>query len=127
MRGSGSIATKAAVPLLVLVAGLGLLVMHVLSVREPAAAMGATAAHSATLSDARIERDAAPMGGHLHELLGCLWVVAAGVTILFFARQVTRLRGIQRKPVAVFCCALFTAQRAPPTALRLSLVGVSRR
>jgi len=74
-------ATKVAVPFLALVAGLALLAMHALSIRELALAMHTAEAHTATASDQRIGRDAAPMGSHMHELVGCLWIVVDDLTI----------------------------------------------
>lgn len=127
VRGSGLIATKAAVPLLVLVAGLGLLTMHALSVPEHNPMMHAAVAVAVPTSDARIGPDTAPMDGHMHQLLGCLWIIVGGITIALLSCSATRLREMQRHANVVVHGALSSAQRAPPTALRLSLVGVSRR
>ena len=66
------------------------------------------------------------MTGHDHGLMGCLWLIAAGIGLTTIA-VVQRLR---RRPPATWSAlqsALGGRQRASPIAARLSLVGVSLR
>jgi hypothetical protein len=132
MRGSRTGRLKISTAVVVLAAGLRLLVMHALSLPDHDAGTHARTEHprmthdSIASSDARVEASRPEMPSHLHELLGCLWIVAAGVALLF-ARSTRRRRDSQRDPVAFLRLVLSTTQRAPPSALRLSLVGVSRR
>lgn len=116
----------------VVVACAGLLLMHGLQVLDTASAMPGperVAATGTVLGSVRMtlgDEDHAPMGEHPHRLLGCLWLIAAGI-VLFVAlfhsgRRTDRIVGLPRH-----FRAISTTQRAPPVATRLSLVGVSRR
>ena len=112
---------------IVLAAAGGLLLMHGLSPREPEPSamsvaplthrVGAMPAHSASPM---------PMSGHLHALLGCLWLIvtaaAAAIAATRWRDSVVRPLRALRSPVE-----LSSTQRAPPTAVRLSLVGIWRR
>jgi hypothetical protein len=126
--------------LVVVVASLSLLVMHSLPMPESGAPMRGSlqmltephAAHSSsphamTLQDgSRVESSRPQMPAHLHELLGCLWLAAVALALLAL-RGSSRVRGVHLDPFAVSRNMLATGQRAPPSSVRLSLVGVSRR
>lgn len=132
MRGCRSKLTNAATLVVVLAAGGGLLVMHGLSIRDASTQMHtdsgpATTSHlSVASSGPRIQEGRLEMPGHLHELLGCLWLVAAGLALVV-ARSSARPFDVRRVAIAGLRSVLLTTQRAPPSAVRLSLVGVSRR
>lgn len=132
MRRDRSNLTKLTTTSVVLAAGFGLLVMHALSIPDAGEEMRSHPQQTATMpasiasTHTRVDVARPEMRGHEHQLLGCIWLLVAGLTLVI-AHVLTRLRGSRRDPVAVLRNALSTTQRAPPVSARLSLVGVSRR
>jgi hypothetical protein len=110
----------------------GLLLMHGLSIVERNAdKMDVThmkqVADSAGVRVMPAHPDASMrMSDHLHRLLGCLWLVAAGITMAF--ANGLRHRVAPGRIRLIFPVLIQSStQRAPPVAVRLSLVGISRR
>jgi dienelactone hydrolase len=132
------------------VVGVGVLAMHILVVPGDTtgvhatmgthATMGMHAAHTAAGIPAAATHvmahgsaaggalvDAVPgaLGRHAHELLGCLWLIAAAVLVVA-ARRLVRLgrEATFRRDPTWWDRA---TQRAPPLSTRLALVGVALR
>jgi len=57
----------------------------------------------------------------------CFWLILSGLVVLFVAFKAFRLRVLSEIARTLMCLRNATSQRAPPLAIRLSLVGVSRR
>jgi len=115
----------------VLVGIVGLLVMHGVSFDEPrddppATSRFATNPHRPSLVTATSRNPSMPMTGHLHLLLGCLWLIAAVANVALMMRWWRRL-DLDRLRLLRVALAPPASQRAPPTSIRLSLVGISRR
>lgn len=115
----------------VLVGIVGLLVMHGVSFDDPrdnppATSRFATNAHRPSLVTATSRDPSMPMTAHLHVLLGCLWLVAAAGSVALAMRLCRRL-DLDRLRLLRVAFAPPASQRAPPTSVRLSLVGISRR
>jgi hypothetical protein len=110
----------------------GLLLMHGLSFRElEASAMDIPHMHEVADSADVSMVPAHPgsstrMADHLHRLLGCLWLITAGITVVF---AISSRHGVALGRIRLMLPVLMqsSTQRAPPAAVRLSLVGISRR
>ena len=76
--------------------------------------------------ESRIDAVTQAMTGHNHGLMGCLWLIAAGMGLTIVA-VVQRLRRQVPASWSALRSALRGRQRASPVAARLSLVGVSLR
>jgi hypothetical protein len=115
----------------VLLLATGLLVMHGLDASESNSVMAARMrSRTATVADVshlgQTDLDAFALSSHLHELIGCLCVIVSGLVLALTMRHWFRGRStttiVPQNPVPVE-----PSERAPPTTVRLSLVGVSRR
>ena len=112
---------------IVLAAASGLLVMHGLSLGEPEpVAMSVASPNHRVAATPAQSASPMPMREHLHALLGCLWLIA---TAAVAAIALTRWRNSVVRGLRVLALPLnpSSPQRAPPSAERLSLVGISRR
>jgi len=113
------------------IAIVGLLAMHGLALFGSGLGAVETRDHetmrhiAAPLALAAVERGP-DLSDHLHVLLGCLVIVVTGMAIIV-ARSWPRGRDAARAALTVVHVSPLPTQRAPPSAVRLSLVGVSRR
>lgn len=104
----------------------GLLAMHGLSDAGPATGRANHGAHAMTSSGGH-RMPTKSSHDHVHDAVVCVWLLVAGFALLALRRGIDRM-------LAAVCSAMqrIAAQgravmRAPPTAVRLSLVGVSLR
>ena len=112
----------------VLLAASGLLVMHGIVSASPGSVqamqdMGALAGPVADVP----QRVAIPSPPHESmDLLDCVWVLVGGVMLAAALVWITRWRPNASAASGVLRRMRRRAQRAPPTAVRLSLVGTAR-
>ena len=128
----GSRSVKFATALVVCSVGLGLLLMHSLAIPDSGAmspeSSGGHMTHAPLTSvETRIDVPGTARLGHMHGLLGCLWLLIGSVA-LFVTFTTSRVRRVAPNAITHIGKAGFASQRAPPTnSVLLSLVGVSLR
>jgi hypothetical protein len=110
--------------------GLGLLAMHALILVEPEQPVAQSAARAPqhALQDAEVVHfDSTSPSPHGHAFHHCIWILAAAVVLL------AAFVGFRKRPrphggtQSALARVMAAAERAPPSAARLSLVGTSRR
>lgn len=114
----------------VLAAAGGLLLMHGIASLSaaPPDRMAHAAADHAAMPDARsalLMSDHGP-SMHVHELLDCVWVLVSGLVLLVAAAWVVARRRHPSASAGLLHRLCDQATRGPPTAVRLSLVGIAR-
>jgi len=104
----------------------GLLAMHGLSSAEPTARGANHGAHAMTSARGH-QMPTERSHEHVHDAVLCVWLLVAGFALLALRQGIDRM-------LADVCAAMQrivtrgrAVMRAPPAAVRLSLVGVSRR
>ena len=115
----------------VLFAAGGLLLMHGITSASQGSVqtMHDTATSIGPMVDAPVHvmtRSPAHDSMELHELLDCVWVLVGGLILAAGVAWIARWQPPAQAAASAFRRMRRRAQRAPPTAVRLSLVGTAR-
>ena len=129
MRSFRSRSSRVALVALVLAIGAGLFAMHMLSIApssSPHAAHSAMAVDDTMPGRAATKADADAPLTHGHGLLTCVWILIGGLVLAIAAGWSIRIHRGRETPRQLLRYAISSAQRAPPSSVRLSLVGTAR-